>query len=392
MVEFKTMPRPLRRLMALTTNGLFVTALLVDLKHARGLGDGFGWLIAPGAGLVAVALLVYPVTRLPLDSRAWLAGGGSLALTAVLLVSGQGQGWALLETISLLFFLPETCRWTARPAAAVVLGLAAIAAPVRLGFDPRSLGISFAVTFAVGMGAGIGCYLRVLDSSRARSVAAVRQAERLELARDLHDFVAHHVTGIVVQVNAARAVRETAPEQVDVILDTIQKAGMDTLDSMRRLVRVLRETDSEEQRPGEILTELDQLVSAFSETGEQEATLIVAASARTTRLAPEVESSAFRVVQEALTNVRRHAPGAAVAVHVNVEGSRLRVAVHNGRPAAQPSQPAGGSGGFGLVGLRERVAVVDGTLEAGATPDGGWRVTATFPTVVVPKSTRSAWR
>ncbi|MFF7791463.1 ATP-binding protein [Streptomyces sp. NPDC007991] len=86
-----------------------------------------------------------------------------------------------------------------------------------------------------------------------------------------------------------------------------------------------------------------------------------------------------RVVQEALTNVRRHAPGAVVAVWVDVDGHRLRVEVHNTAPAARHAGPVGGRGGFGLVGLRERVEAVEGALTAAPTAGGGWRVIADFP-------------
>ncbi|RYJ31402.1 two-component sensor kinase [Streptomyces sp. L-9-10] len=142
------------------------------------------------------------------------------------------------------------------------LGAAVVVAPVRMA-NPDSLLFAFLLTYAVGAAVALGCYLRVQDTRRARLVRAIRQGERIELAWDLHDFVAHHVTGIVVQANAARAVHETAPEQIDPILENIQKAGMETLDSMRRLVRVLREVDGGRRRPGELFTELAALVSDF---------------------------------------------------------------------------------------------------------------------------------
>jgi signal transduction histidine kinase len=116
----------------------------------------------------------------------------------------------------------------------------------------------------------------------------------------------HHVTGIVVQANAARAIRETAPEQVDPILENIQKAGMETLDSMRRLVRVLR-VDRRPRRPGELFTELAALVSDFCGGEGQDANLSEAAPARAAQLAPEAQTSVHRLVQESLTNARRHA-------------------------------------------------------------------------------------
>ncbi|MGJ5894715.1 sensor histidine kinase [Streptomyces niveiscabiei] len=228
--------------------------------------------------------------------------------------------WGLLETVALLVLLTRTARRVRRPATAVALsaalGLAVIVLPLR-GDTRDSFGYSFLLTFAVGGAVGLGCYLRLLDARRARAMDAVRHNERLELARDLHDFVAHHVTGIIVHANAALMVQETSPEQVKPLLEGISRAGGETLDSMRRLVRVLREEDHEAARPGELLTELDRLVGAFAGHGT-EARLDVEDTVRGVRLAPEVETSVHRVVQEALTNVRRHAPGAGVAVRLGL--------------------------------------------------------------------------
>ena len=167
------------------------------------------------------------------------------------------------------------------------------------------------------------------------------------------------------------------------ILENIQKAGAETLDSMRRLVRVLREVDGRPRRSRELFTELAALVSDFRMGEAQQATLSVADPARSARLAPEVETSVHRLVQESLTNVRRHAADALVAVQVGLEDGRLRVEVRNTPPAARSAAPVGGRGGFGMVGLRERMAAMDGTLQAGGTPDGGWLVAATFPVLAV---------
>src|SRR5690606_21079624 len=137
---------------------------------------------------------------------------------------------------------------------------------------------SFLLTFFVGGAIGLGCYLRTIDGRRRRAVADVRQNERLALARELHDFVAHHVTGIVVQAQAARTIRETAPQQVDQLLQGIEQAGSETLESMRKLVRVLREDDTGAVRPGELFAELAEMVAAFSER-DTPATLQVSADA-----------------------------------------------------------------------------------------------------------------
>ncbi|WP_327699881.1 sensor histidine kinase [Streptomyces sp. NBC_00459] len=345
-----------------------------------------GWLTLVSGPLAAAALL-FPARRPGPDWRAGVAALGSLALTVGLCGYAQISGsWGLLETVALLILLPRTARRVTRPVTAVTLSAAlaaaVIAMPLRGSTTGDYLQFSFVLTFAVGGVVGLGCYLRLLDSRRARAVISVRHNERLELARDLHDFVAHHVTGIVVQANAALMIQETSPEQIKPLLEGISRAGGETLDSMRRLVRVLREDDHHSARPGELLTELERLVSAFAENGAA-AALDVAPEVRGIRLVPEVETSVHRVVQEALTNVRRHAHGSDVVVRLELDrhsgGDRLRGEVRNTAPQTRAAVPTGGRGGFGLVGLRERVEAVEGSLTCGQTADGGWCVSADFP-------------
>ncbi|KUO18060.1 sensor histidine kinase [Streptomyces dysideae] len=344
------------------------------------------WLPMVSGPLACVALL-WPGRRPSAQVRAALVAGGSLALTVGVgaFAAPDGAGtWGLLENVALLVLLSRAVRAVPRPwtAAAVsaALTVAVIVIPLRQVFTDNAAAVGWCLlmTFAAAAALAWGLRARLLEERRVRDITAVRQRERLELAHDLHDFVAHHVTGIIVQANAALILQHTAPEQVGPLLENITRSGSETLDSMRRLVRVLREDDHAGVRPGEVWAELDRLVSAFSEN-ETDVQLHVAAAAREVRLAPEVETSVHRVAQEALTNVRRHAPGAAVAVRADMDGRRLRVEVHNTAPTARLPVPVGGCGGFGLVGLHERVKAVDGALTAAPTDDGGWRVTADFP-------------
>ncbi|MFJ8002093.1 sensor histidine kinase [Streptomyces sp. NPDC096310] len=379
-------PLPVQRALSVALYAVLTAVWLGDVVSTGGLRTPErDWLLPLVSGPVAAVFLHLPYRWLSLERRAWIAACGSTVLTGVMELRSleSGGNWGVLESVCLLILLARTCRRAGRPYVAVALGIAVLLGPVRL-HNAGVLAGSFSLTFAIGAAVAFGCYLRVQDGYQARAMDSVRQAERMELARDLHDFVAHHVTGIVVQANAGLAIRATAPEHLDPILESIQKSGMETLDSMRRLVRVLREVEGTPRRPGELFTELAGMVSGFcgGEDGADgaDATLSVAAAARSARLAPEVELSVHRVVQESLTNAQRHAPGALVAVRVDTEGGRLRVEIDNTPPAAPPAaSPVGGRGGFGMVGLRERVAAVEGLLEAGRTPDGGWRVVGVFP-------------
>lgn len=343
------------------------------------------------SGPLACVALLSPTRRPSVQARALIAAAVSLALTAVIVIWAGPDSVGtvgVLESVALLVLMSRSVRAVpgakTATAASVALAAALVAVPLRwLPTDIRydgdsSLNGCLLMALAVGLALAWGLRARLLEEQRARDIAAVRQGQRLELAHDLHDFVAHHVTGIIVQANAALTLQHTAPEQVGPLLENISRSGSEALASMRRLVRVLREDDHHSIRPGQVWSELARLVSTFAADGT-DIQLHVAAAAREMRLAPEVETSVHRVVQEALTNVRRHAPGAGVAVRVDVVGTRLRVEVHNTAPAARQTVPVGGHGGFGLVGLHERVEAVDGALTAAPTDDGGWRVTADFP-------------
>ncbi|MFE6686847.1 sensor histidine kinase [Streptomyces sp. NPDC057743] len=372
---------------------LLVLCWLVDWASVQPL-TGYRHTIADFVPLATapffMALLLVPHPWLTVSRRAAFAAAGSWAVTLALVglpTRSAAGSWGLPETVALLGILLATARRAAPPRTAVVLcvalGTAVVAAPLRMRHYEDLVNYAFVLTLAVGAVLGLGVYLRALDARRARAVAAVRQGERLELARDLHDFVAHHVTGIVVQAQAARTIRATAPERADAMLLGIERAGLETLDSMRRLVRVLREEEGRGVRPGELYAALAELAADFSRRGGPDVTVRIDAAARRARLAPEVETSVQRAVQEALTNVRRHAPGATtVAIRATLQGpqSPLTVEVRNGPSGERgAAAPAGGRGGFGLVGLRERAEAVGGALTAGPMPEGGWQLTASFP-------------
>ncbi|MFI0713314.1 sensor histidine kinase [Streptomyces inhibens] len=381
-------PRGRRTLAALITAWLLLMGLAdiwsrMPLEYMRTLPAG-AWL--PVLSGVAMAVVVFAPVRVRIEGRAAVAAVLSLTVTGWLAWAPEdGPGSGTLESAVLLVLLARTAR-TARPWAALglclLLGATIVAGPARSGlrYAAHWSGFSSLLLLAAVAAAGFGCHLRMLDDRRARAIIAVREGERLQLAHDLHDFVAHHVTGMVVQAQAALAIREHAPEQVEPLLRGIEKAGNETLDSMHRLVRVLREQDRGTVRPDDLLAELALLIARFGQAGRPTARLDVSAEARAAALDPEVETTVHRLVQEALTNITRHAPGARDArVSLTAGPGTLTAEVVNGPPSHGAMPPGGRSGGFGLIGLRERIEAVGGTLTAGTAPDGGWQVTGTFP-------------
>jgi signal transduction histidine kinase len=252
--------------------------------------------------------------------------------------------------------------------------------PLRGGWEPVYV-IFGLVQALAGTGAiGLGVYLRTIEGSRQRAVDAVRAEQRTEFARDLHDFIAHHVTGIVVQAQGARFIAEQDPQRVLLALEQIEQAGAETMASMRRMVGVLRDPESKPDAPLAPIAgvpELGLLTEQFTAAGGPLARLHVDGDPG--GLPVEVSTSAYRVVMEALTNIRQHAGAARVAdvwVRRTPEWLLVRVA-NDGQPpkAATPRERPG----YGLVGLTERVRAVGGRITAGPGIEGGWVVDAAFP-------------
>jgi signal transduction histidine kinase len=206
------------------------------------------------------------------------------------------------------------------------------------------------------------------------------RGERARISRELHDVVAHHVSMIAVQAETARLATPGMPPAGAQRLSAIGDTARAALTEMRRLLGVLREDSGDttayrQPQPG--LAQLGELLDDAREVSGIGARLIV--RGWLTSLDPGVELAAYRIVQEALTNARRHAPGAAVDVEMDFADDVLRLRVRDngpGPPLAQPDQlPAG----HGLLGMRERAAAVGGELTTGQAPGGGFLVQATLP-------------
>ncbi|MEV7092790.1 histidine kinase [Amycolatopsis sp. NPDC051045] len=251
--------------------------------------------------------------------------------------------------------------------------------------DPQVLSVlAFAATLLLGISIAVGLMLRSRDSERTQivqsAVSDAQTAERMALARELHDVVAHHVTGIVVQAQAARLMAEKNPQIAVDAMGRIENAGVEALAAMRRLVRSMRgdapagSSEFSEQATTDLGADLRKLVESANHGVPTSMHLDLPPD-----LPHEVGRSALRLVQESLTNVGKHAADATDAfVLAEVSSSELHLRVtDNGRETAH--RPAGGSGGYGLVGMRERVALLKGRLSAGRGPDGGWRVEAWLP-------------
>lgn len=269
-------------------------------------------------------------------------------------------------------------------AAATAVVIVVVAVPFRRqGLDsiiPLSIAVCLAPTL-LGLWAAArrdlvaGLRERADRAERERRLLAeqVRAEERTRIAYDMHDVVAHRVSLMVLH---ATALEVAADAERPVLARRIRSIGRDALAELRDLVGVLRTGESAAPlAPQPTLADVPRLAEQSRATGTP---VTVAWDGRPRSLPSMVDQAGYRVVQEALTNVHRHAGTADTRIHIRYEPGALRVTVHNG-PPAQAVAPALPPGGHGLVGLRERVHLVGGHLTAGPTREGGYELTATMP-------------
>lgn len=297
--------------------------------------------------------------------------------------------FAALSVAVIRLVMQHPFRRAAGPAVLTILAIGLL--PVRVLLHPANVrtmsqdaGLVIVVLTAwVLFVALLGLYLRLLERRRADADRLARQAERMDHARDLHDYVAHHVTAIVAQTQAIRYVTSSgaapSPEDLDTLLAGVEQAGGQALTSMRTLVGVLRDETPATTPAHATLDEMLTAVVGTMPPGYPAPAVAVDESLSHRPLPPASLDAAHHTVLEALTNVLRHTSGTTridVRVRVHPERSGFaEVSVRNdGRPAVSPL-PAGG---FGLTGLSERVRAAGGELSAGPL-GSGWQVTAILP-------------
>ncbi|MFF4578665.1 sensor histidine kinase [Streptomyces sp. NPDC001389] len=360
---------------------------------------GGGW--AGALGVAQTVPLLLAVTR---PVPAWAAVLAADVVGAVLLVSADGAAgrpwpWTPMGIVGYLVLmaclgLRESVRtlvgvWLATGAAGVVLGF----------FAPAGVVDTVALQFVLaGVVLALTGALRGLGDARQRiaeqeSISGAERArrtlleERARIARELHDVVAHHMSVITVQADSAPYRLPGMEEPVREEFEAIAASARESLGEMRRLLTVLRGDGAGdgagggERAPQPGVGRVQQLVEATVRAGQPVELSLAAGVAEAARAVPAVDLSAYRIVQEALANVVRHAPGARTRVSVTCSAGNgeVLVLVVNG-PAENGVVELDAAGtGHGLVGMRERVRLTGGTLDAGPLPEGGFRVAARLP-------------
>jgi signal transduction histidine kinase len=318
--------------------------------------------------------------------RRYPVGVLTVALVTTLWAIGQ-NAHAIYLALIVAFFNAVLARKRAAAVASLVIGYAASVWPWLIGQGGHP-----SAAFALGLAAGLIFLLSTAELIRSRSqrVAALQRSreeelrrrageERMRMARDLHDLVAHNISVINVQANTALHLMDRQPERAHSALTTINDVSKQALVELRSVLGVLRDTDESAPRsPSPGLARLGDLVDSAAAAG---LTVHIEGAQRPAPLPAEVDLAGYRIVQEALTNSARHAEGTKATVRVSYGDGALIVEVDDDgipRSAGRPAVPAHGPGN-GSAGMTERAKVLGGSLQAGPRPEGGFRVRAWLP-------------
>ncbi|WP_330274699.1 histidine kinase [Lentzea sp. NBC_00516] len=375
--------QPARRSVFVAEVAVLLVATVVDAVQVSG-GDGPRGVLGPLLTMVVpyagTAAAILAVLRRRFPRRIELLAGAVMGLS---LLGTAAAGFVeqvpaqppLTEVLAVLLLAAAGCR-RLPSARAAVLAVAAcvtvVLAPiVRYGLDYPAALFPVAAALAWGAAVALGLILRDADARHRRDLERIRTEDRLQLARDLHDLVAHHVTGIVVRTRAAQALaaNPAAPAQDPAeVYDQIEHAAAEALTATRGLVGVLR---SDEPLPSPSLVLGDVVRVAAGE----EVAVHVGDDVEALPLPPRVSVALHRVLLEALTNSRRHARATGVRVTARSDDGDLVLEIDNdGVPDGVAAQ-----GGHGVLGMTERMAELGGELAAGPHGHDGWRVTARLP-------------
>ena len=343
------------------------TAVAIDVVAAAGLFAVSAAVAAPTepGAYVLLAAHTAPVAfrrRVPVTAVA-------VSLLAALAYAAAGYPEALTPATALTVYFAATSV-ASRPAW-WLLGGAVVVSAITTTLGPGATDPSAPLLVAAAWQLG-----RSVRASRELTAQLARHAvteERLRIARELHDIVAHSMSVVAVQAGSGRLVAEEDPAAARRALETIEDTTRGALREMRRMLGVLRDDDGADLAPAPGLADLDALAAELGNAGVP---VDVRVEGEPRPLPPGVDLSAYRIVQEALTNVLKHAVPARATVVVRYAADCVAVSIDDdGRNAPSPTHRSG----HGIAGMRERVAVHGGRLEAGPRPGGGFRVSACLP-------------
>ncbi len=328
----------------------------------------------PVALVLAVALVFTLLWRRTHPLAMVAVAFGAVIVVTLASLWGADEPVGLYTMVFILLLPYSLFRWGAGREAAIGLAIILAAGVVGTAVDYTGVVESVFGGLLLLFPAELGALVRYRGTARLREMDQVRLREREQLARELHDTVAHHISAIAIRAQAGRVVAASRPEAALDALGVIEEEASRTLAEMRGMVGVLRESGEEpELAPQRGIADIERLARGLGDRPRVEVDI----SGDVDDLGPPVGAAVYRIAQESITNAVRHARHA-TRVDVSVAGDDdcVRLTV---RDDGEASSTGRSWAGYGLVGMAERATLLGGTLEAGPGPDGGWTVSAVLP-------------
>ncbi|MER5732119.1 sensor histidine kinase [Streptomyces sp. NPDC002138] len=362
------------------------------LVHVRLPGGGQDPM-SPGSGPLRYTLVIAAATAMallacalmrhrPLSALALLLGGSVAASTTVSVLDIPLAQFVAFD-VALGCITATQPRRTGRTAAGWALGMMSCYLLTRLLLG-ASLGASAVLVMVLAsvvawlIGRSVREDRQHAQALRTQLTAQAVTEERLRIARELHDMVAHSIGIIALQAGAASRVIDTQPTTARAALQAIEAAGRETLSGLRRMLGALRQAQPGQQAetvpldPAPGLADIDRLAERTTKAGVR---VDVRWRGQRRQLPPEIDMSAYRIIQEAVTNVVRHAAAGSCQVSIDCQDNELSIEVLDSGPGRSNSSGSG----YGLIGMRERVGLLHGDFRAEPRPEGGFRVAARLP-------------
>ena len=345
--------------------GLIATAILEAIFRT----DAAWRPLAVAIAIAGAITLLWRRTH-PLTVVALLFGSVTLLNIAVLIGGDASFG---LYTMAYVLLVPYALlRWGSGRESVLGLVIILVSFVLSILADTSDLGETLGGGLILFFPAALGAAFRYRANSQSREKEQIRLLEREQLARELHDTVAHHVSAIAIQAQAGRTVAAGDPDAAMEALEVIEEEASRTLAEMRTMVGALRQGEEPELAPQRGLADVKILAGSVDEPAVE-----VELFGDLSGLQPAVDAALYRLAQESITNAVRHARDATmVKVRVVGEGPRVRLTV---RDDGIGPPPADSDSGYGLIGMKERATLLGGTFKAGPGEDGGWTVTAVLP-------------
>ncbi len=347
---------------------LMVTALLEGVFR-----DDVTW--RPFVTVVAVGLAPVLLWRRTQPLACVVVAFGAATVLSLASLAGGASSVGLITMVYVLVLVYALVRWGSGREIVVGLAVVLVAAVLGTVADYTGPGELFGGVGILSAAVAGGAAFRYRAESWRRALDQIRSQERVGLARELHDTVAHHVSAIAVQAQAGRTMAGQRPGAALEALQVIEGEASRTLAEMRAVVRVLRDASPAEYTPQPGIADLVSLARR-----DPVPAVDVKVPGDLDELPLQVDTAVYRLAQEALTNALRHARNASrVEIRVVERAGRLQLRVTDDGQI-DPARPA--NHGFGLLGMTERVQLLGGTMRAGPAPEGGWAVDAELPTEV----------